>query len=93
MNTEWNIESPNDSFGAVSDSFLYEMIENEVPFRFDIHIADYTELAGKYINTRYQDKSVLPNGMDDIEFEQYMTASETIYPVQITNFECMQESK
>ena len=69
------------------------MIENEVPFRFDIHIADYTELAGKYINTRYQDKSVLPNGMDDIEFEQYMTASETIYPVQITNFECMQESK
>ena len=91
--TDLNIESPNDSFGAVSDSFLYEMIENEVPFRFDIHIADYTELAGKYINTRYQDKSVLPNGMDDIEFEQYMTASETIYPVQITNFECMQESK
>ena len=69
------------------------MIENETPFEFDIHIVDYTELAGGYINIGYQCNSVLPNGMTGGEFEQYMTDSETIYPVQITNFDCIKESK
>ena len=91
--TDLNIENPDDPFGTDSNSFLYEMIENETPFEFDIHIVDYTELAGGYINTGYQGNSVLPNGMSGGEFEQYMTDSETIYPVQITNFDCIKESK
>ena len=66
------------------------MIQNETPFQFDIHVADYTELAGSYINTKYQGNSAIPNGMSVIEFEQYLMDSETVYPVQITNFDCME---
>ena len=94
--TDLNIENPDDPYGTGQtghDAFLYEMIENETPFQFDIHIVDYTELAGGYVNTAYQGKGALPNGMDGGEFEQYMTDSETIYPVQIINYEWTKESK
>ena len=89
--TDLNLDNPDDQFGTDSDSFIYQMIEDETPFQFDIHIADYTELAGGYVNTRYQGNSMLPNGMDGIEFEHYLMDSETIIPVQITNFDCCLE--
>ena len=96
--TDLNINNPDAPYGTGQDctgqdAFLYEMIENETPFEFDIHIVDYTELAGGYVNTAYQGKGALPNGMDGSEFEQYMTNSETIYPVQIINYEWTKESK
>lgn len=94
--TDLNIENPDDPYGTGltgQDAFLYEMIENETPFQFDIHIVDYTELAGGYVNTAYQGEGVLPNGMTGGEFEQYMTDSETVYPVQIINYEWTKESK
>lgn len=96
--TDLNINDPDAPYGTGQDgtgqdAFLYEMIENETPFQFDIHIVDYTELAGGYVNTAYQGEGVLPNGMDGGEFEQYMTNSETIYPVQIINYEWTKESK
>lgn len=96
--TDLNIDDPDDPYGTGQDgtgqdAFLYEMIENETPFQFDIHIVDYTELAGGYVNTAYQGEGALPNGMDGGEFEQYMTDSETIYPVQIINYDWTKESK
>ena len=96
--TDLNINNPDAPYGTGQDctgqdAFLYEMLENETPFQFDIHIVDYTELAGGYVNTAYQGKGALPNGMDGSEFEQYMTNSETIYPVQIINYEWTKESK
>ena len=90
--TDLNLKKADSESSTDSDSFVYEMIENDTPFQFDIHISDYTELAGGYINTHYQSNSLLPNGMDSIEFEQYLSDSETIYPVQIINFECEKES-
>lgn len=96
--TDLNINNPDAPYGTGQDgtgqdAFLYEMIENETPFEFDIHIVDYTELAGGYVNTAYQGEGALPNGMDGGEFEQYMTDSETIYPVQIINYDWTKESK
>ena len=90
--TDLNLKKADSESSTDSDSFVYEMIKNDTPFQFDIHISDYTELAGGYINTHYQSNSLLPNGMDSIEFEQYLSDSETIYPVQIINFECEKES-
>lgn len=89
--TDLDLDKANSESSTDSDPLMYEMIQNEAPFTFDIRVADYTELAGGYINTRYQGDSVLPNGMDGIEFEQYLRDSETVYPVQITNFDCMEE--
>lgn len=85
-----SLEKPEDPFNTDYDPLIYEMIQNEAPFTFDIRVADYTELAGTYINTKYQLDSKIPNGMDGIEFQQYLTDSETVYPVQITNFDCME---
>lgn len=90
--TDLNFDDPDDPYSTDSDPLIYDMIQTETPFQFDIHIADYTETAGGYINTRYQDTGVLPNGMDGIEYNQYLTSSETIYPVQIINFDCLSES-
>lgn len=89
--TDLSLEKADDPFNTEYDPMMYEMIQNESPFTFDIHVADYTELAGTYINTKYQLDSKIPNGMDGIEFEQYLRDSETVYPVQITNFDCMEE--
>lgn len=88
--TDLNLEKADNEFSTDSDPLMYEMIQNETPFQFDIHVADYTELAGSYINTKYQGNSAIPNGMSGIEFEQYLMDSETVYPVQITNFDCME---
>ena len=88
--TDLNLEKADNEFSTDSDPLMYEMIQNETPFQFDIHVADYTELAGSYINTKYQGNSAIPNGMSVIEFEQYLMDSETVYPVQITNFDCME---
>ena len=90
--TDLSLEKIGDPSSTELDPMMYEMIQNETPFNLNIYVLDYTELAGGYINPKYQGESVIPNGMDVIEFDQYMYDSETIYPVQIINFDGMEKS-